>query len=84
MSMYLRMNVGLYQGEIRGPFRLDAAKALIERGDASPTESIGDGKFRVIEQPPAEETALATPQILQTPKDALPVETPMQHKKARR
>lgn len=48
--MYLRMNVGRYKGEIRGPFPREAAKALIERKDATLAESIGDGKFRVVEE----------------------------------
>lgn len=58
--MYLRMNVGLYKGEIRGPFHHEAAKALIQRGDATKAESIGDGNFRAVEevQEPAVETAL--------------------------
>jgi hypothetical protein len=53
--MYIRMNVGFYKGEIRGPFHLDNARALIARGAASPTESIGDGRFRVIESEPLQE-----------------------------
>lgn len=54
--MYLRMNVGRYKGEIRGPFHHEAAKALLERGDASATESLGDGRFRAIEE--VQETAV--------------------------
>lgn len=48
--MYLRMKVGLYKGEIRGPFFLENAKMLIARGDAVQAVPVGDGRFEVIEQ----------------------------------
>jgi hypothetical protein len=59
--MFIRMNVGCYKGEIRGPFHMETAKALIARGDASPTESIGDGKYRVMEIEPATASLEETP-----------------------
>jgi hypothetical protein len=55
--MYLRMNVGRYKGEIRGPFHHEAAKALIERKDATLAESIGDGRFRAVDEPVVEEVS---------------------------
>lgn len=64
--MYIRMNVGAYQGEIRGPFNVETARALIARGDASPTESIGDGKFRVIETAPCEVEETAPCEVEET------------------
>ena len=73
--MYLRMNVGYYKGEIRGPFHMDAAKALIARGDATPTESLGDGQYRVIEAEPETPAAASM---------ASPAEDGKHTKKARR
>jgi hypothetical protein len=32
--MYLRMKVGAYQGEVRGPFTVDIARNLIATGQA--------------------------------------------------
>jgi hypothetical protein len=89
--IYIRMNVGAYKGEIRGPFRMDAAKHLLDRGDASPTESIGDGRFRVIESEPLQEaqktSSVAEPgEIPAADTATAPVAEPMHsgHKKGRR
>jgi hypothetical protein len=86
MSQYIRMNVGLYQGDIRGPFPLEVAKALIARGSASPTECIGDGKYRVIESAPQKtEEASKEQEVAPVAAQSDRIEAPQQpHKKARR
>ncbi|HEV7675377.1 MAG TPA: hypothetical protein VGQ12_12670 [Candidatus Angelobacter sp.] len=61
--MMIRMNVGCYKGEIRGPFHSETAKMLIARGDASPTESIGDGQYRVVEIESATASVAAEEQV---------------------
>jgi hypothetical protein len=46
--MYLRMNVGVYQGEIRGPMQINIARHLIETGQATKAEFDAEsGGFKV-------------------------------------
>ncbi|HLW51310.1 MAG TPA: hypothetical protein VKW06_00580 [Candidatus Angelobacter sp.] len=44
--MYVRMNVGAYKGEIRGPFTVDIARNLIATGQAVEAKTV-DGKIAV-------------------------------------
>lgn len=58
--MYLRMNVGVYQGEIRGPMQIEAARHLIATGQATKAEFDPEtGGFKVPEPEPVEVSASA-------------------------
>jgi len=62
--MHVRMKVGKYQGEVRGPFGVITARNLIETGQAVPVERVVtyDGDKQLTEWKDADVEAPVGPQ----------------------